>query len=100
MAFTLKYKNTPSPLQCWKGYERVPGTQKGAKGSCRKSPLKKQKGGGTTKTCLPASKIRGLSSEKRKELVSAKKSAGASGCLLYTSPSPRDGLLSRMPSSA
>ena len=25
---------------------------------------------------------------------------GASGCLLYTSPSPRDGLLSRMPSSA
>ena len=22
------------------------------------------------------------------------------GCLLYTSPSPRDGLLSRMPSSA
>ena len=23
-----------------------------------------------------------------------------SGCLLYTSPSPRDGLLSRMPSSA
>ena len=25
---------------------------------------------------------------------------GALGCLLYTSPSPRDGLLSRMPSSA
>ena len=25
---------------------------------------------------------------------------GASNCLLYTSPSPRDGLLSRMPSSA
>ena len=24
----------------------------------------------------------------------------ASACLLYTSPSPRDGLLSRMPSSA
>ena len=24
----------------------------------------------------------------------------AEGCLLYTSPSPRDGLLSRMPSSA
>ena len=24
----------------------------------------------------------------------------AQGCLLYTSPSPRDGLLSRMPSSA
>ena len=26
--------------------------------------------------------------------------ADISGCLLYTSPSPRDGLLSRMPSSA
>ena len=26
--------------------------------------------------------------------------AAASTCLLYTSPSPRDGLLSRMPSSA
>ena len=26
--------------------------------------------------------------------------AGSTGCLLYTSPSPRDGLLSRMPSSA
>ena len=25
---------------------------------------------------------------------------GITGCLLYTSPSPRDGLLSRMPSSA
>ena len=25
---------------------------------------------------------------------------GLEGCLLYTSPSPRDGLLSRMPSSA
>ena len=25
---------------------------------------------------------------------------GRPGCLLYTSPSPRDGLLSRMPSSA
>ena len=26
--------------------------------------------------------------------------AGLDDCLLYTSPSPRDGLLSRMPSSA
>ena len=69
-----------SPLPCWQGYERVPGTAKGAKGSCRKSsPAKEQKGGGTTKTCLPASKIRGMSSEKRGELVRAKKSSGASG---------------------
>ena len=29
-----------------------------------------------------------------------KKSANPNNCLLYTSPSPRDGLLSRMPSSA
>ena len=29
-----------------------------------------------------------------------KKKAEQKGCLLYTSPSPRDGLLSRMPSSA
>ena len=28
------------------------------------------------------------------------KTFGAGSCLLYTSPSPRDGLLSRMPSSA
>ena len=32
-----------------------------------------------------------------KEVIVAK---GAKACLLYTSPSPRDGLLSRMPSSA
>ena len=31
---------------------------------------------------------------------SSHKLYGPSGCLLYTSPSPRDGLLSRMPSSA
>ena len=43
------------------------------------TPLKKQKGGGTTKTCLPAAKIRSLSPEKRKQLVNAKKSSGASG---------------------
>ena len=32
--------------------------------------------------------------------VSEELTAGFKGCLLYTSPSPRDGLLSRMPSSA
>ena len=59
--------------KCWKGYERVPGTAKGSKGSCRKkSPMKKQKGGGTTKTCLPAAKIRGLSKEKIKLKLSKK----------------------------
>ena len=29
--------NNKSPFNCWKGYERVPGTKPGAKGSCRKS---------------------------------------------------------------
>ena len=31
----------------------------------KSNPFKKQKGGGTTKTCLPADKIRGLSKEKK-----------------------------------
>ena len=31
---------------------------------------------------------------------SMQRCSGGSACLLYTSPSPRDGLLSRMPSSA
>ena len=35
-----------------------------------------------------------------KEIESLIKEAMPDACLLYTSPSPRDGLLSRMPSSA
>tara|TARA_R100001509_G_scaffold23604_1_gene12500 strand:+ start:28 stop:552 length:525 start_codon:yes stop_codon:yes gene_type:complete len=45
----------------------------------KESPLNKQKGGGTTKTCLPASKIRSMSKEERQKLVNSKKSAGAKG---------------------
>tara|TARA_R100001015_G_C4504173_1_gene77778 strand:+ start:300 stop:431 length:132 start_codon:yes stop_codon:yes gene_type:complete len=30
-----------SPLPCWKGYERTPGTKRGAKGSCRKKRSKR-----------------------------------------------------------
>ena len=37
-------------------------------------------------------------SRKRRE--TAARGVGGGACLLYTSPSPRDGLLSRMPSSA
>ena len=37
---------------------------------------------------------------KMKESQEKIKEIRAEGCLLYTSPSPRDGLLSRMPSSA
>lgn len=43
------------------------------------SPLKKQKGGGTTKTCLPAAKIKSMSSAQRQKLVNAKKSSGSKG---------------------
>lgn len=45
----------------------------------KRSPLNKQKGGGTTKTCLPASKIRSMSKEERQKLVNSKKSSGAKG---------------------
>ena len=45
----------------------------------KRSPLNKQKGGGTTKTCLPAAKIRGMSKAEREKLVRSKKSAGAKG---------------------
>ena len=70
-----------SPLPCWKGYERVPGTAKGAKGSCRKSsPTKvKQKGGGTKKVCLPKAKIASMSKSERQKVIRAKQSAGKAG---------------------
>ena len=69
-----------SPLPCWQGYERVPGTVKGAKGSCRKSsPAKKQKGGGTRKTCLPKAKIDAMSKSERQRLVRAKQESGRKG---------------------
>ena len=41
-------------------------------------------------------RARALNEQKRKVSSNAERRA----CLLYTSPSPRDGLLSRMPSSA
>ena len=37
---------------------------------------------------------------KKDGMLNEKEMSEASICLLYTSPSPRDGLLSRMPSSA
>ena len=70
-----------SPLPCWKGYKRKPGTTEFSKGSCVKdSPAtKKQKGGGTRKTCLPAAKIASMSKKERQRLVSAKQKAGKAG---------------------
>ena len=80
----MPYVQANNPLSCWKGYKRKPGTTEFSKGSCVKasdSPAtkKKQKGGGTTKTCLPKSKIDSMSKEKKDELVRAKKSSGAKG---------------------
>ena len=74
--------NSPVLKRCWPGYSAVPGKDPYSKGSCKKnSPVKKkkQKGGGTTKTCLPASKIRSMSKEQRQKLVNSKKAAGAKG---------------------
>jgi hypothetical protein len=79
--YDIKSKFTKnSPLPCWKGYERVPGTAQGAKGSCRKSsPAKKQKGGGTTKTCLPADKVASMSESQKQKLIRAKRASGKAG---------------------
>ena len=41
-----------------------------------------------------------LHSKIKPGVIAEIKKASPSNCLLYTSPSPRDGLLSRMPSSA
>jgi hypothetical protein len=72
--------NNKSPFNCWKGYERVSGTTPGAKGSCKKSsPANATKGGGTTKVCLPKSKVNNMSADQKKKVVSAKESAGRSG---------------------
>ena len=41
-----------------------------------------------------------LSAGNTKDKLDGGCTSGSQSCLLYTSPSPRDGLLSRMPSSA
>ena len=79
----IKEMETASPINCWDGYERVPGTKKGAKGSCRKKsaalPKKKTKGGGTRKVCLPADKVRSMSAAEKRKVISAKESAASKG---------------------
>ena len=86
-----------SPLPCWSGYERVPGTAKGAKGSCRKSsPTKvKQKGGGTKKVCLPKAKIASMSQQERQKVISAKQKAGRAGKYKRSSSSNVTGTASK-----
>ena len=46
----------------------------------KNNPIKKkQKGGGTRKTCLPADKIASMSKSERQRLVSAKQKSGKAG---------------------
>ena len=81
MSFASTFKKKKMKNPCWKGYKRKPGTTEFSKGSCVKaSPAtKKQKGGGTRKTCLPASKIASMSKSERQRLVSAKQKSGKAG---------------------
>ena len=37
----FKLREVNSPMLCWKGYKRKPGTTKGSKGSCYKPGKKK-----------------------------------------------------------
>tara|TARA_R110002012_G_scaffold107388_1_gene249100 strand:+ start:1322 stop:1594 length:273 start_codon:yes stop_codon:yes gene_type:complete len=41
--------------------------------------MSKTKGGGTTKVCLPASKVKSMSAAEKKKVISAKKSAASKG---------------------
>jgi len=80
----MAYIQKSSPFLCWKTYKQQGTKMKDGREvpNCvpkSGSPAQKQKGGGTTKTCLPKDKLDNLSSEKKQELVSSKKSSGASG---------------------
>ena len=44
-----------------------------------RNPLKKVKGGGTKKVCLPAAKVRSMSKSERDKVVRAKRIAAKSG---------------------
>jgi len=47
----------------------------------------KTKGGGTTKACLPAAKVKSMSAAEKRKVINAKKSAGASGKRIRSSKS-------------
>ena len=44
-----------------------------------RNPLKKVKGGGTKKVCLPAAKVRSMSKSERDKVVRAKRTAAKGG---------------------
>ena len=72
--------NNPFKKRCWPGYSPVPGKKAFEKGSCKKnSPIRKIKGGGTKKVCLPAAKVRSMSASERSKVTSAKRKAAAGG---------------------
>ena len=54
----------------------------------------------SVKEATPTAKVKKGEVMKAVVVRTRKETARPDGCLLYTSPSPRDGLLSRMPSSA
>ena len=86
----MAYNQNHNPLKkrCWPGYSAVPGKKAFEKGSCKKnSPVKKVKGGGTKKVCLPAAKVRSMSSSERSKVTSAKRKAAASGSYRRSSKS-------------
>ena len=79
MAFDIKAKFIKnSPLPCWRGYERVPGTAKGAKGSCRKSSPTKDYVSDEQRKAVWASKADGGKGNPNKMLspVKAKQKGG------------------------
>ena len=67
-----------SPFSCWKGYERVPGTKRGAKGSCRKSSPTKKYVSDAQRKAVWASKADGGKGNPNKMLspVKAKQTGG------------------------
>ena len=51
------------------------------------NPLKKVKGGGTKKVCLPAAKVRSMSKDERDKVVRAKRKAAKGGTYKRSSKS-------------
>ena len=91
---TFKHSKTPGAVRASKSL-----LPKGAKaegrqirrGKLRKAKAEALKRGLVARSCARSG---------RKDVVGEVKGIEMMGCLLYTSPSPRDATLSRMPSSA
>jgi len=78
----MSYSQETNPIKkrCWPGYSSVPGKKAFEKGSCKKnSPVKKVKGGGTKKVCLPQAKVSSMSKAERLKVTSAKRKAAKTG---------------------